>query len=97
MKVGRRAEGRGRRGSCPVSLREKKNFEEERRKKKKPERERIGNSFLTWEEREVNKKLFFFLDVSYSAHLKIDVHCSGEAKNFAYCSTAVSFFYVQWF
>ena len=47
MKVGRRAEGRGRRGSYPVSLREKKNFEEERRKKKKPERERIGNSFLT--------------------------------------------------
>ena len=29
------------------------------------------------EEREVNKKN---LDVSYSAHLKIDVHCSGEAK-----------------
>ena len=31
-----------------VSLREKKNFEEERRKKKKPERERerIGNSFF---------------------------------------------------
>ena len=47
MKVGRRAEGRGRRGSCPVSLREKKNFEEERRKKKKPERETVGNSFLT--------------------------------------------------
>ena len=31
-----------------VSLREKKNFEEERRKKKQPdrERERIGNSFF---------------------------------------------------
>ena len=45
------------------------------------------------EEREVNKKN---LDVSYSAHLKIDVHCSGEAKNFAYSSIAVGFFYVQW-
>ena len=27
--------------------RKTKNFEEERRKRKKPERERIGNSFLT--------------------------------------------------
>ena len=34
-----------------MSLREKKNFEEERRKRKKPERER---------EREVNKKIIFF-------------------------------------
>ena len=48
------------------------------------------------EEKEVNKKFFFFLPVSYSAHLKINVHCSGEAKNFAYSSTAVRFFYVQW-
>ena len=48
------------------------------------------------EEKEVNKKIFFFLTVSYSAHLKINVHCSGEAKNFAYSSTAVRFFYVQW-
>ena len=48
------------------------------------------------EEREVNKKIFFFLDVSYSAHLKIDVHCSGEAKNFTYSSTVVCFFYVLW-
>ena len=50
------------------------------------------------EEREVNNFFFFFffLPVSYNAHLKIDVHCSGEAKNFAYSSTAVRFFYVQW-
>ena len=50
------------------------------------------------EEREVNKIFFFFffLPVSYSAHLKIDVHYSGEAKNFAYSSTAVCFFCVQW-
>ena len=47
------------------------------------------------EEKEVNKKFFFFLPASYSAYLKINVHCSGEAKNFAYSSTAVRFFYVQ--
>ena len=78
-------------------LERKKKFlrKKEERRRSRRERERIGNSFFNREEREVNKK-FFFLDVSYSAHLKIDVHCSGEAKNFAYCSTTVSFFYVQW-
>ena len=46
------------------------------------------------EEREVNKKKNKKknLPVSYNAHLKIDVHGSGEAKNFAYSSTAVALF-----
>ena len=58
-------------------------------------REREYEIFILMrEEREVNN-FFFFLYVSYSAHLKIDVHCSGEAKNFTYCFTAVRFFYVQ--
>ena len=37
----------------------------------------MGNVYLMREEREsVIKNSFFFLHVSYSAHLKIDVHCS---------------------
>ena len=39
----------------------------------------MGNVYLISEERECNKFFFFFfffLHVSYSAHLKIVVHCS---------------------
>ena len=39
-----------------------------------------------------NKKLFYFLALSYSAHLSIDVHCSNEAKKNSYISTAVWLF-----
>ena len=39
-----------------------------------------------------NKIIFFFLALSYSTHLKIDVYCSGEAKIFAYSSTAATLF-----
>ena len=47
-----------------------------RKKEVKPEREN-GKCLLMREEREsVIKNSFFFLHVSYSAHLKIDVHCS---------------------
>ena len=38
------------------------------------------------------KKLLFFLDECYSAHLYIDVHCSTSAKYFGFGSTAVSLF-----
>ena len=39
-----------------------------------------------------NKIIFFFLSLSYSTHLSLDVYCSGEAKNFAYSSTAAALF-----
>ena len=40
------------------------------------------------------KNYFLFLDVSYSAHLSIDVHCSNSAKKFSYCSAAAKEFFV---
>ena len=52
---------------------------EERREAGEREREREREkewNILMREERECNKKIFFFLALSYSAHLKIDVHCS---------------------
>ena len=43
----------------------------------------MKNVYLMREEREsVIKNSFFFLHESYSAHLKIDVHCSFGAKSF---------------
>ena len=56
--------------------REKKKFEEERRKKRsRRERERKGKEYFNEKgERSVIKKKKLVL--SYSAHLKIDVHCS---------------------
>ena len=36
------------------------------------------------------KNYICFLDVCYSAHLKIDVHCSKSAKNFNFASTAAN-------
>ena len=41
----------------------------------------------------VGLNFFFFLDVCYSAHLSIDVHCSKSAKNFSFASTAASIFW----
>ena len=49
----------------------------------------MENVYLMREERESNKKFLFFLHESYSAHLKIDVHCSSGAKSFRFSSTAV--------
>ena len=46
-----------------------------RKKEVKPKRENGKCLFNKTRETECNKK-FFFLHVSYSAHLKIDVHCS---------------------
>ena len=42
------------------------------------------------------KNYFLFLDVSYSAHLPIDVHCSNSAKKFSYFSIAANEFFVFW-
>ena len=58
-----------------------RNGEEGERKNK------IKYSNLVWTE---NKIIFFFLPLSYSAHLSLDVHCSWEAKFFCYSSTAVA-------
>ena len=54
----------------------------------------MGNVYLMRQERECNKKFFFFLHVSYSTHLKIDVHCSCGAKSFldVYCSCGAKSF-----
>ena len=59
-----------------------------RKKEVKPERENEKCIFNERRERERNKKFFFFLHESYSAHLKIDVHCSSGAKSFRFSSTA---------
>ena len=40
------------------------------------------------------KNYFLFLDVSYSAHLSIDVHYSNSARKFSYCSTTAKEFFV---
>ena len=51
----------------------------ERERDRERERERKGMEYFNERgERECNKKIyiFFFLALSYSAHLNIDVHCS---------------------
>ena len=53
------------------------------------EKEKQINNILIGSE---NKKLFYFLALSYSAHLSIDVHCSNEAKKNSYISTAIWLF-----
>ena len=61
-------------------LERKKNFEEERRKKRswrERERERKGKEYFNERgERSVIIFFFFFLYLSYSTHLKIDVYYS---------------------
>ena len=48
----------------------------------------MKNVYLMREEREsAIKNSFFFLHESYSAHLKIDVHCNSGAKSFRFSST----------
>ena len=42
------------------------------------------------------KNYFLFLDVSYSAHLSIDVHCSNSATKFSYSSATANEFFVFW-
>ena len=64
----------------------KKKWEGKRKKKEKPEREkeRKRKYFLNKRgERNLIKKKYF-LALSYSAHLFIDVHCSNEAKKNSY-------------
>ena len=39
------------------------------------------------------KNYFFVLDVCYSAHLSIDVHCSKSAKIYNFTSTAARLFW----
>ena len=54
---------------------------EERRRSQRERKREKEIVFLTREEREVNKNIYiYFLDVSYSAHLKIDVHCSTKKQ-----------------
>ena len=67
----------------------KKKFEKEKGRKKRSWREREKErkkKKLMKEERNLIK--YFFLALSYSAHLSIDVHCSNEAKKNSYSSTA---------
>jgi len=45
---------------------------------------------------ERNLIIFFFLALSYNAHLSIDVHCSNEAKKNSYSSTTGWWFFVFW-
>ena len=42
------------------------------------------------------KNSFFFFALSYSAHLKIDVHCSWISKIFTYASIAAAWFLYPW-
>ena len=86
--------GRSRAGNWAVRIgwrwRKKKEDEEcggRRKKEVKPERENGKCLFNKTRETECNKK-FFFLHVSYSAHLKIDVHYSYGAKSFRFSSNA---------
>ena len=61
-----------------------------KKKEEKPERERENRKCLFNERRERSVIIFFFkffLPLSYSAYLKIDVHCSCEAKIFRFNST----------
>ena len=70
-------EGAGRRDR-EKKLRKKEKKLRKKEEREKPERERENRKCIfNWRgKRIVIKKYFFFLPVSYSAHLKIDVHCS---------------------
>ena len=80
--------------------REKKKLRKKEERREAGEREREGNVFFNQrrERRAINIYIyiyiFFFLPLSYSTHLKIDVHCSWGAKSFRFSSTAAWWFFV---
>ena len=65
---------------------------EEERRKKRSQRERENRKCLFNErgERSVINFYFFYLPLSYSARIKIDVQCICEAKIFRFSFTAAA-------
>ena len=58
-------------------LERKKKLRKKEERRKAGERERKGKEYFNERgERSVINFFFFFLALNYSAHLKIDVHCS---------------------